>query len=417
MDRDGGYGRLSGEKEGGGGTNTKRPYKRKLTEKRRLQNRAAQKNYRARRKERLDFLEKTVASTVPSNQQKESDITRNSAHPPATTSESPETNGIATDPEIRSRVPPGPLAFDYVFNALPSPTTTSSQEETVRTTQNETPQSRPAPTDPTRAALKKIFETDDNNDVENLLSFLVTNSPDLKSIVLEGLRALKAKQPITPASPDPTDPSTSPKQTSMIPSFSSLKPSATRSLEIPAILPVLPLPMMNGIFLRPQSAMSVYDANARAIGLTLELVSKRDCQSPFYTAAHPILPQPPEGHPSSSPLINLHDLPPDLIPTPSQHMYWHHPFFDLIPIPWFRERVISLAALDPLAFDKFELKADILIGGMRCWQSRGHASGQPWDRRCWEVEPWFLKKWGWLIEEGGRLEGQSRWWRGLRGEG
>jgi hypothetical protein len=229
--------------------------------------------------------------------------------------------------------------------------------------------------------MKMLFGTEDDDDVNSLLSFLVTNSPDLKTIVLEGLRALKAKkQASTPSSPDPadftkpTDASNSPTQTSMV-------PSQTRSFEIPSILPVLQLPMMNGIFLRPQSAMSVYDANARAIGLTIERVSRGDCPSPFYIAAHPVLPQPPEGHPKQAPssLVNLHNVPPDLIPTPSQQMYYHHPFFDLIPIPWFRERVISLLALEPMAFDRFELKADILIGGMRCWKSRARASGQPWD--------------------------------------
>jgi hypothetical protein len=92
-------------------------------------------------------------------------------------------------------------------------------------------------------------------------------------------------------------------------------------------------------------------------------------------------------------------------------------FTDFVPPTLgFRERAITLASMDPPAYNRSELKRDILRGGLVVWRSRGKEEGLPWDRRSWEVTPQFWSKWGWLIEEQGRVEQQSKWWQSMRGK-
>lgn len=252
------------------------------------------------------------------------------------------------------------------------------------------------------APIKSILDLEDEGDAEDLLEFVVTHQPDLRTIILTGLRTLKSKRDESIAhdcsAPTPSK--------NLSPSPDNRWDVLRLSLEhTPPVLPMVPSPFVNGIFLRHQAAREVYYQNARAIGLTWEQITQHTCPSPFHVPLSII--------PISTPPTTV---PPDLHPTPSQLAHPHHPFLDLIPFPWFRHRAIALAALDPSAYDPWELKKDILDGGLKCWKSRARSAGQPWDRRSWEVEPWFLKKWGWLIEEQGRIEQQSKWWRSLRGE-
>lgn len=56
----------------------------------------------------------------------------------------------------------------------------------------------------------------------------------------------------------------------------------------------------------------------------------------------------------------------------------------------------------------FELKGDILEGGLHCLGSRGGSgSGQPWEVGSWKVAPWFFEKWKLLLDRhGGDLWGE-----------
>ena len=249
--------------------------------------------------------------------------------------------------------------------------------------------------DPAIAGLRSLLKVDNQQDADVLLGFALKEKPDISKIVLAGLRALKMESDLA-SSTDGTC------QIEVAQPL--LRPESCSSS--PNYVQMLPDVLADGIFLRHQSTLDVLNQNCQKIGLRLEDLWRPTCISPWYS--------PFPSFPSA--LVTLDNVPPDLYPTPAQRRYPHHSFFDLIPFPWLRERAIILDSLDSPPFDRFELKQDIISGGMICWKSRAGAEGLPWDRRSWEVQPWFWTKWSWLIEEQGKVEQQSRWWRALRGK-
>jgi len=104
-------------------------------------------------------------------------------------------------------------------------------------------------------------------------------------------------------------------------------------------------------------------------------------------------------------------------------------YLDITPFPIFRDRAITLLSMTPPAFDERELKRDIEAEGLLVWGSgngtfdldasgdgRGNRNkNSVRDSRGWEAAEWFSRKWRLLVEESG-LDGQSKWWRGMRRE-
>jgi hypothetical protein len=243
--------------------------------------------------------------------------------------------------------------------------------------------------------LRRFLEQQDREDIDVILAFSSAKRLDLRQIIVAGLRALKSED-----SNSALFRNSSSRHNPKSYQYASQQPSSL----IPSVSS-FPTLFSNGIFLRHHAIHQTYDQNARAIGLTLETIMRPDCTSPFNVSSSTATALPPGSF-----------IPPDLRPTSYQICFPHHPFIDLIPFPWFRDRVIALSSLHPPPLDRLQLKKDILSEGLICWKSRARSGGQPWDRRSWEVAPWFLEKWGWLIEEQGQVENQSRWWRELRGE-
>jgi hypothetical protein len=262
----------------------------------------------------------------------------------------------------------------------------SSDAATVSTFQN--------PTVVESGNLRKI---NDLKDINEILKFALEEKLDLNKVLIAGLRALESAKESCPNDTIPTQ------VECMQPQVWPNSGSKT-TLVITDGVPLLPDLLPSRIFLRHQPILDVIHYNCQKIGLRIEELVSYTCQSPWYS--------PFSSLPSS--LLPLDAIPPDLYPTPAQQRFPHHPFIDLIPFPWFRERAITLQALDPPAYDRWELKKDILNNGMVCWKSRAGDEGLPWDRRSWEVQPWFWAKWSWLVEEQDKVEQQSRWWRALR---
>ncbi|KAF2971579.1 hypothetical protein GQX73_g2021 [Xylaria multiplex] len=112
---------------------------------------------------------------------------------------------------------------------------------------------------------------------------------------------------------------------------------------------------------------------------------------------------------------------PDLLPTPAQLAIPHHPSFDVIPWPAFRSNICIALAQDPPLIDDGELCLDLMNEGVRCWGStagdslHGRGQGAPWDQRSWEAAPWFLEKWE-IFTDGrnGDMWKNSEWWRFMR---
>ncbi|KAF1952527.1 hypothetical protein CC80DRAFT_495323 [Byssothecium circinans] len=240
-------------------------------------------------------------------------------------------------------------------------------------------------------ALKALISNGDEEDADGLLQYALQEQLDVNKILLAGLRALKAEKEGT-----------------------SIAPYTRRGVDwrpdlwpMPAVItmPLMPDPLASGILLRQQAPLEVCYHNCRKIGLRFEDMIQPGCRSPWYS--------PLQG--PGFELLPLDGVPPDLYPTPAQRNIMHHPFWDIIPFPWIRERAITFAAMDSPPFDWHEFKYDIINGGMVCWKSRRQEEGLPWDRKCWEFRPWFRQKWGWLIEEQGKVEQQSKWWRAMAG--
>lgn len=243
-------------------------------------------------------------------------------------------------------------------------------------------------------SLMRLLSADQENDAESLMRFALREQFDVSKVMLAGLRALKAETERT---------SIAPLTREGVDWRPELWPTpATNNLASH----ILPDPMLNGILLRRQAPLEVFFYNCRQIGLAFDEMALPTCRSPWFSPLYA----------PGNELLQLDSVPPDLKPTPAQLTIAHHPFWDTIPFPWIRERIIRLSVLDPPPFKWQDLKHDILLGGMVCWRSRAGEEGLPWDRRSWEVRPWFRQKWGWLIEEQGKVEQQSRWWRAMQGQ-
>jgi hypothetical protein len=247
--------------------------------------------------------------------------------------------------------------------------------------------------DPAVARLKSLLKVENREDADVLLRFALKEKPDIGTIVLAGLQTLKLESDLASSSKG------------------ACEVGVTQPLLWPELVvktahyvQLIPDVLADGILLQHQPMLDVLHHNCQKIGLRLEDLKQHTCQSPWYS--------PFPSFPST--LVPLDTIPPDLYPTPAQRRFPHHPFIDLIPLPWLRERAITLDSLDPPPFDRFELKQDVFNSGMICWKSRAGTEGLPWDRKSWEVQPWFWTKWSWLIEEQGKVEQQTRWWRALR---
>jgi hypothetical protein len=166
------------------------------------------------------------------------------------------------------------------------------------------------------------------------------------------------------------------------------------------------------------STVAAIRANAESIGLTFEEITHPKSVSPFYYAS--TLPKDQNQIICSA---GFQGIKPHLRPTETQLNYPHHPWLDIFPCPIFRDRYIRLVAMGPSVFNADEFCMDLQNGGIICWGSHSgerhdaSGSGAPWDMRSWEAQPWFLKKWWFVLggEEGGFFQ-QSRWWHESRGD-
>ena len=128
-----------------------------------------------------------------------------------------------------------------------------------------------------------------------------------------------------------------------------------------------------------------------------------------------------------------------LRPTPAQMLHPHPTYLDCIVFPRFRELAVKASADGIL--DHHALFMDLINGALVCWggmsglsnrHGRSMKSGKrdmrdsvAWSARSWEAKRWFLKKWTWMIgsEEDEEARGDadgiwkgSRWWWTMRGE-
>ncbi|KAL2846883.1 hypothetical protein BJY01DRAFT_263208 [Aspergillus pseudoustus] len=244
-----------------------------------------------------------------------------------------------------------------------------------------------------------------NIDVDDLL--VGSNDPDFSPTPPEGadIESPEHSIPSTSASASTytyTIPETNNNQDPRL----AFRPTASRST-------LLADPHKNYLQTPKTNLISACLHNASLIGISLEEFFSYNCMSlcsPFYR----------QTNLSTDPQALLADVtasfpfaPAHLRPTLPQILIPHHPLFDLVPIPRLRSRAIILSASVPHLVDMFELKADIVEGGLLCLGSRdgvalkAGGSGQPWEGGSWETAPWFFTKWKLLLDKssGGDLWG------------
>jgi hypothetical protein len=107
--------------------------------------------------------------------------------------------------------------------------------------------------------------------------------------------------------------------------------------------------------------------------------------------------------------------PKSLEPTEVQKTVLHHPWLDIFPFPKFRDNVILAA--DAELLDDGELCEDVSEIN---WENVEKPSLIGWGDSSvpdsWEASPWFLRKWGWLLQGCPELIETTNRWRQSRGE-
>ncbi|KAE8381857.1 hypothetical protein BDV26DRAFT_289060 [Aspergillus bertholletiae] len=175
------------------------------------------------------------------------------------------------------------------------------------------------------------------------------------------------------------------------------------------MLQIEPYSNLRTIKLTNFSGTSAFLENAKQLGLSFGDFADDNSESPFYSRDAGRY-QP----------ISYQALGADLQPTPEQMRIPHHPYLDIIPFPSFRAKALMAISSGTPEFSEDELCFDLAHDSMRCWGStasslHGRGNGTPWDARSWEVAPWFLKKWEFLVgSEDDAIYRNSLWWWSLR---
>jgi hypothetical protein len=109
--------------------------------------------------------------------------------------------------------------------------------------------------------------------------------------------------------------------------------------------------------------------------------------------------------------------PPALQPTILQRTVAHHPWIDLLPFPQLRDNVLMY--METGLVDDDDLCEDLLlVDDPRDINSKPSIIvwGMPWDSKGWEVNPAFLRKWGFLLLGCKEIMEGTNYWREKRGE-
>ncbi|KAF2095702.1 hypothetical protein NA57DRAFT_79414 [Rhizodiscina lignyota] len=176
----------------------------------------------------------------------------------------------------------------------------------------------------------------------------------------------------------------------------------------------LPDLRMNNFPILQASFFAAIYANARALGFDFEDYLDDDDVSPLVEGNDPTK--------LGTSLARYASIPQALRPVEAQITQEHHPYLDVIPFPEFRARLLSAISVSPPLIDEAELCIDLTDDGLVCWGSCNSdgvrsAARVPWDARSWEPKPWFLRKYWFLVgEKDGEMWSASRWWSEIRGD-
>lgn len=179
--------------------------------------------------------------------------------------------------------------------------------------------------------------------------------------------------------------------------------------------PQVPLPNLQRktITMVQMSTLEAYLSIVTAVGFNIQEMKDKTLRTKFYQ------PQAVSTGNFDAVIASSQHIPRDLRPTVSQIMCPHPAWIDILPFPTLRDGIIMGMLSNPHFVNQQELEEDLFMrNGIFCWRSNEKGgSGQPWDMRSWEAEPWFLQKWQVLLGgESHELWKQTQWWRSTRGK-
>ncbi|OAP61417.1 hypothetical protein AYL99_03620 [Fonsecaea erecta] len=427
---------------------SRKPYVRLVTDKRREQNRRAQKAYRERLKKKLEVLEEQAASTLshpsPHHQAPRTssiDLIANSG--PETRDEDEEDSDCNINIDAGSRTLPSPpkvadtTAVSRVINLADAFVAAGD----LPFGQGSLPgiQFQVGPETP--ATVTNIDESNSHT------------HDDYGDIDLRQIWASPHNRPGSEQS-QRSRPDSLRSSTTLVPLTPQWTPSE-RQFFIPT--PTVADPYINHLHLVTEGNVEATLAVALSIGITRSqylndhpshfptcfvalnkpnLSSSGNSSSPVtvtYKFAHSFMDVTPELR------DHLESVKPPMRPTPTQLLNPHPSYLDCIVFPHFRDHAVQ-ASVDGI-LDHAELFMDLMHGGLVCWGGlsgltnkhgksvkngkRDMRDSVAWNTRSWEAKRWFLKKWAWLVgteeeeEARGDLDGiwrGSRWWWAMRGE-
>ncbi|ETN40428.1 uncharacterized protein HMPREF1541_04705 [Cyphellophora europaea CBS 101466] len=423
----------------------KKPYVRVMTDRRREQNRRAQKVYREKQKKRLEVLEDQVASTgldsAAAKGRAKKEIPR-SVPPSIQMSRSPEPK-----PESEESYAPLPTQNIINFNEIFQLNGDIPVTNELCTLDYMPLQIAPSP--PTFAATLPIHHSTP--------SFLPDPEPALD--YQDNYWPIPPSDPSQPYIPPVSGDYMSGSLTILSRPYAYKRQRQLLDIQhqrdsygsdtIPhsQSQSSLPSPHLNNLHLAAESPLTASLAIALSLGISrTHYLEDHPSQFPTcfltITATMPPTCLPPANDPSAHSLFSSHAvmIPPALRPRPVQYLHAHPSYLDCIVFPTMRERAVRASVEGRL--DHVEFFLDLMHGGLVCWggstpagtcNTRGGKRGRTdvrgaqgqvaWDTRSWEAKGWFLKKWSWLCGEEAEEEGNgegvwecSRWWWGVRGE-
>ncbi|KAM0245273.1 hypothetical protein ACHAP5_005502 [Fusarium lateritium] len=140
--------------------------------------------------------------------------------------------------------------------------------------------------------------------------------------------------------------------------------------------------------------------NATLLGFDRALMCLDEAISPFNHNG----PSPPSFNP-----------PKPLEPTQVQREVFHHPWLDIFPFPRFRDNMIR--AVDAGLLDDDDLCQDVAEANLDNVQKPSLIVwGDASVPHSWEASPWFVRKWGWLLQGCPEMLEVTNRWRQSRGE-
>lgn len=406
----------------------KKPYVRQLTDKRREQNRRAQKIYRERLRKRLEDLEEQAAATTSSS----------SSNPSDTASSKPQVN--------HARIMDPPRAKE-IMSATRSIAAAAVNES------SEYSQPRIINMEDAFVAAGDLPIT--QSQFTTRLRFDVIPSPpasepepnhthdDYGDIDLRPIWPVPPRIGGKPYRPNKAPSSYNLAMTAVIPrrsqdsppsSAASYRSAATANIYANNLrlvgVSTIEASIAVGLYLKITRSAYINDHPSGfpgcCVALNSDTLGPKSVGYNFFETYFAITPQLAE---------HIEPVMEQLKPSPAQMMNPHPCYLDCIVFPYFRDQTVQASIQGIL--DHEQLFLDIFHGGLVCWggasdlansrrsRKRQMKDNVAWNPRSWEAKKWFLRKYSWLTgtEEEEERRGDangiwkgSRWWWNMRGD-